>query len=398
MKIVEIFDTNCFMEFYRSGKFERESIYTLFDSYINNEVFIPYQVMKELKENKDFHYRQHDKFKNTTTEAKSKLSNLMNEMYSKRFFSGEFKIVCEDFEKIIKKQLRKVINHHKNLVDEFYLELKDKDIIDLINDKFMIGTKFNTKTYISLLTEFRTRELHKIPPGCTDLKKKDNKHGDFFIWKEILQFANNKENYKIRFITAEKKNDWWDIDQDKRKISSFLLNEFNEIYPRLDIEFVYFFDYLKTKRLNYPELKIQSIMNQLYIKDQIQKTFNILEESILDYFTDQYDIDDNSSCFVEDIYEGISFEHISENEIECIIELSAQVNNYDDYEMYSISDITIKTVWKKSSSVFSLEEAQVLNVILGDNYMEPKECLRCGGENFSSGEFCAYCHDYIENA
>lgn len=55
-----------------------------------------------------------------------------------------------------------------------------------------------------------------VPPGYKDDDKKNkhggdnNKHGDYIIWRQIIDYAKEEEK-NIIFITHDQKEDWWNI-------------------------------------------------------------------------------------------------------------------------------------------------------------------------------------------
>jgi hypothetical protein len=50
----------------------------------------------------------------------------------------------------------------------------------------------------------------KIPPGFLDSKKDGLRpHGDYFMWRQILDYA-AKEKKPVIFVTSEGKEDWWE--------------------------------------------------------------------------------------------------------------------------------------------------------------------------------------------
>ena len=76
--------------------------------------------------------------------------------------------------------------------------------------KSKVGNPYSKETYEQLENEGKERYKNNIPPGYKDSIKKENKYGDYIIWKEIIQFS--KEHKKnIIFVTDDKKEDWWNI-------------------------------------------------------------------------------------------------------------------------------------------------------------------------------------------
>lgn len=56
------------------------------------------------------------------------------------------------------------------------------------------------------------RRIEKqIPPGFRDAKKDDEKsHGDYLIWREVLNYAKTAGK-PVVLVTSERKDDWWEI-------------------------------------------------------------------------------------------------------------------------------------------------------------------------------------------
>ena len=82
-----------------------------------------------------------------------------------------------------------------------------EEIISLFNAN--MGDDFVEKEKI--LEEAERRIKDKIPPGYKDNDKdRNNKYGDYFLWKQILEYG-SKIKKPVIFITSERKSDWWEI-------------------------------------------------------------------------------------------------------------------------------------------------------------------------------------------
>lgn len=58
--------------------------------------------------------------------------------------------------------------------------------------------------------EAADRIARKVPPGFSDAEKIDGGHGDYLIWRELLDIA-GREQRPIVFITDDTKEDWWEL-------------------------------------------------------------------------------------------------------------------------------------------------------------------------------------------
>lgn len=79
----------------------------------------------------------------------------------------------------------------------------------------------------ALLIDAQERFDKRIPPGFADIAGKGDetfrdrevtyqrKFGDLILWRQILAEANEKKISAIVFVTGDKKNDWWLLDEGK---------------------------------------------------------------------------------------------------------------------------------------------------------------------------------------
>ena len=108
-----------------------------------------------------------------------------------------------------------------------------------------IGEEILLQEKIQILSEGEIRYKYEIPPGFKDAQKEkrkgettgQEKFGDLFIWKEILNIPNKKifnNKTDIIFITNDQKIDWFKDN----KIHPMLLQEFEEKWKGLNITFM----------------------------------------------------------------------------------------------------------------------------------------------------------------
>lgn len=112
----------------------------------------------------------------------------------------------------------------KNEISEFLSNLENQG---------KIGEKFNFEEKLKILSEGEVRYKYKIPPGFEDSNKNnEDKFGDLFIWKEILNYTeNNDEVKKVVFVTNDKKSDWFENENPH----PMLIEEFNSYFSTKEL-------------------------------------------------------------------------------------------------------------------------------------------------------------------
>lgn len=92
--------------------------------------------------------------------------------------------------------------------------------------KGKVGDNISEKTINEYKEEGKKRYEDKIPPGYADNQKKENKYGDFIIWKEMKD-KSKKDNKHIIFISEDRKEDWIkNVNGEKKGPRPELINEF----------------------------------------------------------------------------------------------------------------------------------------------------------------------------
>ncbi len=74
-----------------------------------------------------------------------------------------------------------------------------------------IGSPFTEEELKQLEDEGDQRFAEKKPPGYIDQDKRENKYGDFIIWKEMIRQSKTAARPLV-FVTEEQKADWWRKD------------------------------------------------------------------------------------------------------------------------------------------------------------------------------------------
>lgn len=90
--------------------------------------------------------------------------------------------------------------------------LETDPILDTISELFdgSVGEGFNEDQLAEATNEGKRRLESKVPPGFLDSKKDGARpYGDYFMWRQILDYA-AKEQKPVIFVTSEGKEDWWE--------------------------------------------------------------------------------------------------------------------------------------------------------------------------------------------
>jgi hypothetical protein len=69
------------------------------------------------------------------------------------------------------------------------------------------GRAFEEEEAKRLTEEAERRYKDEIPPGFKDASKRENAHGDFFVWEQLLREAQSRKT-PVLFVTNDVKDDW----------------------------------------------------------------------------------------------------------------------------------------------------------------------------------------------
>ncbi|EPT8872293.1 PIN-like domain-containing protein [Cronobacter dublinensis] len=222
-----IFDTNCLLNLYRCEDNTREEILNVMRA-ISSRTWLPFQVGFEYQKNRRLAIED-------SIASLKKIQTELESIYTRNILGG------------IKKQLNKSLNDDiqllqdnlKSVIDEFInkkiiarIEKKEEiskhDVIrdsidDIIRDN--IGHIPTQDVINEIDKEGEFRYANKIPPGFSDGNKKDitffsniklqNKFGDLYLWKEIINKAKSDKIKNIIFVCDDHKEDWWFLHSGK---------------------------------------------------------------------------------------------------------------------------------------------------------------------------------------
>jgi len=261
-----IFDSNVLLDLYRLPESAKNDLLTVFQNKdFNSRIWIGFQVLIEFLNNRlTIIGEQKNMFSKVASLTKNhleKVINLNNEFLTEinklNLNQRHSTITPDDYlnNKRIKKSI-KIFNKFLRHLDEKEKDHNDvndnDDLKDLILNIFSnkIGTSFNNEEIDKIEEEGQKRYSLEMPPGYKDLKKEgyhyvkeqkyQRKYGDLFLWKEIINHANNHMYKYVVLVTGDVKEDWWE-EKRGRKIGprKELLNEIYTCCENLEIFHMY---------------------------------------------------------------------------------------------------------------------------------------------------------------
>lgn len=216
---VIILDTNILLNLYVMSPELRERVLASLLS-VESNLWMPYQIGYE------FHMNRKNKtiqFRNTKKDYINKVESGIIEVLKKEREKLETsfsvrKDFITDYEDIYKGFQKDIENFVKKLKEKLFDE-SNTDPIILIN-KLYEGkvNKIDNNDYEQWEKEGIKRYEKLIPPGFEDKDKKGYlnfnknypaKYGDFFLWKEILEYSLNNNKKNVVFVTEDLKPDWF---------------------------------------------------------------------------------------------------------------------------------------------------------------------------------------------
>ncbi|MBP6754736.1 MAG: DUF4935 domain-containing protein [Bacteroidia bacterium] len=214
-----VFDANTLLNLYRYSDSTRKDFLMVITK-LKEKLFMPYQVGYEYHSNRHNVIESIDKSYDTLlTSIKETcdktITNTINQYLRHPSIHAEnLKKTLDEFQKKIDSELEKQKNNHPDFKskDEILLQLTE-----LFENK--VGKQFTSNELKKIYIEGKDRNEQQIPPGFKDLetkRKKGDQHiyGDLIIWKEIIDLT-KKEKKEIIFITDDRKEDWWTIENGK---------------------------------------------------------------------------------------------------------------------------------------------------------------------------------------
>jgi len=205
-------DANVLLDLYRYHERTRNSLLESMQSF-EGELWLSRQASEEFFQNRNKVIVSSNKtFKEARDEIeklRSSIETTVSQLKGNRIIPADVadRMLEEISPSILAAQKR--IEEAKQNHPDF---LSNDDVLEKLATLFdgVIGDKFSDESLVKIREEAEERKINKIPPGyLDDGKDGDRPYGDFFLWRQILDYA--KENSKpILFVTSERKEDWWE--------------------------------------------------------------------------------------------------------------------------------------------------------------------------------------------
>lgn len=311
----------------------------------------------------------------------------------------------KDLQKGVKEQVKK---RTKEISD-----VKDNDIIKETISSFMTGKTMSFDELMEIVKEGEFRFRNLLPPGHED---KNNSHklgmqiyGDLIIWKEILNYAKEKQASIIYIIDDTKKDIYQEHDKDKEPESPRheLLKEFHDVVGK-DI---WFYTTKKFIELLCRQIKDSETLELYKGLDNVKNTLEKREEErirhipsnselklkckdckeIFSVQKDDFCFDWNETGWSESEM-GTETMHESIETCTCPsckkqIELSFQVFEYPR------GTFECQEIESSDASIY-----RPLDLSKCISFPEYESCVRCGQHNILNAQgLCEDCeYDYIE--
>src|SRR5690606_38623793 len=182
------------------------------------------------------------------------------------------------------------------------------------------------------------RYSEEKPPGYCDWKKDRNEFGDLIIWKELLKKSSN-ENKPILFITRDKKDDWFEIENDEViGVREELVIESEE--NKAEVYLIYFNDLVRMS-LEVVSKNVEALVDKIDSDDKLLEQIEVyindnMYGAIQDELTETANIEHYSDFTNIDVIENVI---ILENEFEIfddqvVINSKVEFDAYVDHNFY----------------------------------------------------------------
>lgn len=223
-------DTNVLLDLYRYNQTTREVLLESLNLF-TGRAWISHQVAEEFFRNRNgvilSSTSSFNDAERNLTELRKVIEEPIKKLKSNRTISDSIgKKLEESFEDALKKASMEVERLRSLYPDYIKEDPVLENICALFNSN--VGKPFDQETLPEILKEANRRKENKIPPGFKDNGKEGDKpYGDYFLWRQILNYIKDVQKPLI-FVTSEEKEDWWEKGSGKTVGPLYdLLKEFN---------------------------------------------------------------------------------------------------------------------------------------------------------------------------
>ncbi|MGA5063153.1 PIN domain-containing protein [Streptomyces exfoliatus] len=212
-KYTVVVDTNVLLELYRFTPDARKELLQALRR-IGDRLWIPHQVAAE------YYNRRVDAIKDHLAlyaSVPKKLDEhevkVLQDLYA---FAKRCSLSSEDREALVapaKEAFARIKGEMERHAKTFDLSLEGvvagdpvlKELGEILDGK--TGEGFSPEECSKLIEEYEKRVQEERPPGFRDSGKKENPHGDFFVWEQVLRRAEELSS-PVLFVSNDVKDDW----------------------------------------------------------------------------------------------------------------------------------------------------------------------------------------------
>lgn len=225
---IVVFDSSSLLNFYYYSSSTQTSILRNIREKLEDRLWIPGHVEYEYLMNREKVIKQpiDDKYGSLKKERVQEIEKLTEKLsmqlnsyleqsgkddkhpHIDNTIGGDFKEAFSIFDKAVEEFSEKVESEIKKREKEIKSFIERDLVLDIFSDIFDVGEEYEFDEMMSIVEEGKLRYAEQIPPGYKDVDKKGLQiYGDLIIWKQILEFAQNKGK-PILFVLDDVKEDW----------------------------------------------------------------------------------------------------------------------------------------------------------------------------------------------
>ncbi|MEU5790958.1 PIN domain-containing protein [Micromonospora purpureochromogenes] len=211
-----VLDTNVLLSAYRFASRAREELFLALER-LRERLWIPHQVGLEFHRNRlevmADRMTTYDSVLNSISTHKSTVgTDLENKI---RFLSNRAALTDAERDKLLG-ELSRLFEPLEQSVQRLSADhaQSDNEHEDAVLARLQrivgerIGDEFDEATKEEAGKEAARRIKEQIPPGFKDADK-PSKHGDYFVWRQILNEAKQRTPGYLVFVTGDQKEDWY---------------------------------------------------------------------------------------------------------------------------------------------------------------------------------------------
>jgi len=137
------------------------------------------------------------------------LSTAVSQLKGNRIIPSE---IADELDKSISDAISQANTKIKTARESYPRFLQDDTILAQLTNLFdgVIGEDFTEEEKPELEKIAEERKQKNIPPGYLDDDKDDDRpYGDYYLWRQTLNYAKS-EKKPVILVTSERKEDWWE--------------------------------------------------------------------------------------------------------------------------------------------------------------------------------------------